>query len=283
MTDAYAADHPSAPSELEASAQVLTLPPGVYLISVEGGSENVASGDLAVPALQMGIAPRTSRGEVEFLAGAGTLDRWLTHSTDLFIVRISKDDSSLLLTSLRSPGGSALTVNIQKLVWQPEDARGEPAVGTRLAAGEIPVRLMAHIENFGDVDFDDGRAGFIRQKLRIEAFTVASVDGVVPDWIEYRGVTADGIQTPWLPPQMLCGSRGRAVPLTGFAVRLKPEASSRYRCLYTGKFLSGRTMGPFDNAELCSSDVSDDPLEGIELRIVERDAAELGGQTQEKP
>ena len=65
--------------ELEASAKVLTLPVGVFAFTVQGGVSAISSEEVAVPALQLGVAPMKSRGTVEFLAGADTLDRWLTN------------------------------------------------------------------------------------------------------------------------------------------------------------------------------------------------------------
>ncbi len=60
------------------------------------------------------------------------------------------------------------------------------------------------------------------------------------------------------------------MPLTGYAIRLKPDIADRYDCSYSGKFVSGSTLGPFRNGDLCRSDVAGDSLEGIELRVTER-------------
>ena len=38
--------------------------------------------------------------------------------------------------------------------------------------------------------------------------------------------------------------------------------------VYRGYFRSGAISEPADNGELCRSDAADDPLEGIELRIL---------------
>ncbi|MGP0074275.1 MAG: glycosyltransferase [Bryobacteraceae bacterium] len=260
-------DSPVSP-ELEASAKVLTLPVGVFAFTVEGGAAAITADELAVPALQLGLAPMNSPGTVEFLAGAGTLDRWLTRSTDTFIVRISGGSVALLLTSVRFPDSPVLNINVQRI--DAEQPALAPDVAANGASGVLPTQILAHIENFGDIYFGDGRAGFHGQKLRMEAFAILAVGPLDPDSIEYSGVMADGYQTPWLSNQILCGSRGRAVPLTGFAIRLKPEIAERYDCTYSGKFVSGSTFGPFKNGELCTSNVPGDPLEAFDLQIVER-------------
>jgi hypothetical protein len=68
----------------------------------------------------------------------------------------------------------------------------------------------------------------------------------------------------------LCGTRGHAAPLTGFAVRLDPVMAHRFDCVYSGRFVSGRQTGPFCDGTMCRSDLPNDPLEGIELNIFER-------------
>lgn len=261
--------------ELEATTKILNLPVGVYAFTVQGAPPAISSNQLAIPAVQLGLAPMKSPGTVEFLPGAGTLDRWLTRSTDTFIVKISVDSVALLLTSVRLPSSSVLTINVQRIDAQPQTE--PPDVQDTHAQGEggvLPVQMLAHIENFGDIYFKDGRAGFSGQKLRLEAFAILSAGAVQPDAIEYCGVMADGYQTPWLSNQVLCGSRGRGMPLTGFAIRLKPEISAHYDCSYIGRFVSGTQVGPVRDGELCSSGVPGDALEAIEIQIAEHSSSE---------
>jgi hypothetical protein len=61
------------------------------------------------------------------------------------------------------------------------------------------------------------------------------------------------------------------VPLVGFAVRLKPSAATAaYDCEYSGYFQSGVTIGPLRNGAPCRSTVANDPLEGVQVRLVPR-------------
>jgi hypothetical protein len=101
-----------------------------------------------------------------------------------------------------------------------------------------------------------------------------SVGQLAPDSIEYCGVSSDGFETPWLSNQMLCGSRGQGMPMVGYAVRLKPDVAELYDVTYTGKFVSGSALGPFQNGDLCCSDVPGDPLWGMELRVAQRSLSE---------
>ncbi|MGA2216095.1 MAG: glycosyltransferase, partial [Bryobacteraceae bacterium] len=211
MSDTLATNDQPVSQELEASAKILTLPVGVFVFSIQGGATAISTEELAVPALQLGLAPMKSAGTVEFLAGAGTLDRWLTRNSDTFIVRISGGSAALLLTSVRLPGSSPLTINVQRIDVERQPVSSElqgGAAATDSARGLLPTQILAHVENFGDIYFNDGWVGFSGQKLRIEAFAILSVGQLGSDSVEYRGVAADGFQTPWLSNQVLCGSRG---------------------------------------------------------------------------
>jgi hypothetical protein len=65
-----------------------------------------------------------------------------------------------------------------------------------------------------------------------------------------------------------------AVPLVGFAVRLKPSSATvGYECEYSGYFQSGVTVGPLRNGAPCRSTVANDPLEGIQVRLLKRSSA----------
>jgi hypothetical protein len=69
----------------------------------------------------------------------------------------------------------------------------------------------------------------------------------------------------------MCGTKGMSVPLVGFAVRLKSgAATAAYDCEYSGYFQSRVTVGPLRNGAPCRSTVANDPLEGIQVRLVRR-------------
>ena len=181
---------------------------------------------------------------------------------------------TLFLTSVRRAGAEPLDVEIERL-----DARHEPdaqaaAVPPRAAPAaqrEEPVRLQisAHISNRGDVVFIDTEwVGRLGHGMSIEALSVTPLDQLAVADIEYKGLTGAGFESPWITNAELCGTRGMGIPLVGFAVRLKPQASAMgYACAYRGYFRSGAISEPAKNGELCRSPTPGDPLEGIELRI----------------
>ena len=114
-------------------------------------------------------------------------------------------------------------------------------------------------------------AGRVAPGLWIESFSVQPLKHLAAHDIEYKGLTGTGFETPWLSDDQICGTKGMSVPLVGFAVRLKPgPEASAYDCEYSGYYRSSVTVGPLRNGAPCRSTVANDPLEGIQIRIVQR-------------
>jgi len=94
------------------------------------------------------------------------------------------------------------------------------------------------------------------------------LEGISPDAIEYKAITATGVETPWVSGGASCGTRGIGVPITGFALRLKPQADLRQlTCEYGAVCLSGATIGPVRNGVPCYSTDSADPIAGLWVTI----------------
>ena len=105
----------------------------------------------------------------------------------------------------------------------------------------------------------------------MEAFAILPQHALATSAIEYKGLSASGDETAWLPSGSRCGTSGRSIPLVGFAVRQKAGvAGARFDCEYSGYFQSGTVSGPARNGAPCLSTAADDPLEGLQLRIVDR-------------
>jgi GT2 family glycosyltransferase/glycosyltransferase involved in cell wall biosynthesis len=254
---------------LLSSVQILRLPQGIYCFRLkEGEVTHEERETLAVPALQVGVAPIRSQGKVEFLTGGSALDRWLAYKADMMVVRIMGGEASVSLTSIHTENTPALAVDVKRL-------QAEPADSTRAAAPAVPVqgalsmRMLAHIRFVGDLESEGNRAGWPGQQMWIEGFAMSANAGLPGEGLEYRGLVANGFQTPWLRSPTFCGSRGGGLPLVGYAVRLNAEWKKRYQCEYSGTFLSGATVGPLVGGELCSSGAVDDPLESMEVFVRE--------------
>jgi SAM-dependent methyltransferase len=142
------------------------------------------------------------------------------------------------------------------------------------SAREIPTEIILHIERVGDRRFSgEGWVGNRGENLRLEAFSIRPTDKLEASDVEYMAFGPNGHEIPWVSGAKLCGTRGRGLPLTGFAVRLAPHLRDRFAVLYQGSFFAGGVVGPGENGELCASGMANDPLEAINVRIVERTIA----------
>jgi GT2 family glycosyltransferase len=286
---------------MSASVQVLPLPAGLYLFSVKAASPTSApaTGELTLPAVHVGLGPGVRSEQVEFIAGPSTHGAWLFAEGDLLVTKINGTGATLVMTSVRAPGGDVLSIKVERLDARnttpdervprsdvdestsvPKPTRtgklparnpGKPAVDR----SRLPVLIGAHIRSRGDMTFADAPwAGRVAPGLWIEAFSVRPLELLGAQDIEYKGLTGSGFETPWLSDEKVCGTKGMAVPLVGFAVRLKESATTAgYNCEYSGYFQSGVTIGPLRNGAPCRSTVANDPLEGIQVRVIKRSAS----------
>jgi hypothetical protein len=112
--------------------------------------------------------------------------------------------------------------------------------------------------------------GALGRKLRIEAFSIRPLERIAPADIEFKGFLPRGGETQWVRGGVMCGTRGRRLPLIGFAVRMAPQLSGRFDVIYQGSFFGGGISSPYRNGQPCRAATADDPLEAVNLRIVER-------------
>jgi GT2 family glycosyltransferase len=271
---------------LAASVQVLPLAAGLYLFSVKHSrSTPVSGGGLSVPAMHVGLGPGIRSEQVEIMAGAATHGGWLIAAADLLVVKVNDGGATLIVTSVRAPGGDVLSIKVERLDTRADasaalrkDAVGakhvaEPSVfGSAATDATLPIKVGAHIRTRGDMIFADVPwAGRVAPGLWIESFYLQPLEHLAENDIEYKALTGSGFETPWVSDAEMCGTKGMAVPLLGFALRLKPSAATApYDCEYSGYFQSGATVGPLLNGAPCRSTVANDPLEGIQVRLLRR-------------
>ncbi len=299
---------------LSASVQILPLAAGLYLFSVKAasGSPQRTDGQLKLPAMHVGLGPGVRSDQVQFIAGPTTDGAWLFAREDCLITKISGGGATLVLTSVRGPGGETLSIKVERLGAGADSRSEAPAPGVRppTVAGDkalnassqsnghdhsvpvpkkkskamprgaedvnapLPVQVSAHIRTRGDMHFTDAWAGRLGPGLWIESFAVKPLARFEAQDIEYKGLTGSGFETPWLSDAAMCGTKGMAVPLVGFAIRLKPgKETAAFDCEYSGYFKSGATVGPLRNGAPCRSAAANDPLEGIQVQLRKRNKA----------
>jgi len=276
---------------LSASVQVLPLPVGLYLFSVRAATPTVAeaSAGLSLPAIHVGLGPGVRTEQVEFVAGPGTNGTWLFAQGDMLVAKVVGAGATLILTSIRAPGGEALSIAVERLENRVDSAVAHaaekkpaavksaarspaPPAAAAVEGESLPLQIRVHMRARGDRTFiNEQWAGRTGPGLWIESFSVQPLGAFGARDIEYKGLTASGFETPWISDDLMCGTRGMAVPLIGFAVRLKPGPETpAYDCEYSGYFQSGTVSGPFRNGTPCRSTAANDPLEGLQIRIVKR-------------
>jgi GT2 family glycosyltransferase/glycosyltransferase involved in cell wall biosynthesis len=286
---------------LSAAVQPLTVGPGLYLFRVRSVTPTTSAGrtDIPLPAVNLTVVPDGSPGNVEFMSAPSGSGTWLRNPSDMVVARVADGVTTLLLTSLRNPDGPPLSIEVERLGKQetpagPDAVISEASEGGSSAPTEEPLsppglraELCLHIQRRGDRVFTTPAwAGFRGERIWIESFSINPLEMISTDQIEYKGLTATGYETPWLSKGTLCGTRGKSMPLLGFAIRVKPRSGGQlFDCEYTGAFLSGAVVGPCRNGAPCVSAQSDDPLEAMQLRILERleEVCPLPGQPSVEP
>ena len=266
----------AAPSAI---ARLVNLEPGLFAFSITGGapSHGAATG-LALPAVHVCPFHSGQDGALEITTASGKPGAWLGGPAESLFVRSPAGGAAALVTAYlgRDPSGPPLALAIRRL-----DAPAElPIMTVALAMPGIPVRsqeevgleILLHIRGRGDVYFfEPGWAGRVGAGSWVEAFAILPRDALAASAIEYKGLSASGVETDWLPSGSRCGTSGRSTPLIGFAMRQKAGvAGARFDCEYSGYFQSGAVSGPARNGAPCLSTAANDPLEGLQLRIVDR-------------
>jgi DNA end-binding protein Ku len=152
-------------------------------------------------------------------------------------------------------------------------ARAEQRVfGGDQQAKELGTEILLHIMGLGDRRFvEPGWAGHPGSRRQIEAMSIRPREELESSAIEFRVFAQEGRATAWVSNGNYAGTRGRQLPLTGFAVRPAPELRDRFDIVYEGCFFDGGVVGPKRNGEICTSPVANDPLEAVRVSIVERD------------
>ena len=298
------------PDALSASVQMLPLATGLYLFSVNvAPAASRIQGQLQLPAMHVGLGPGVRADQVEFIAGPSTDGGWLFAQGDCLIAKVRGDGAALILTSLRGAGGETLSIKVERLDGRVDPAAlsraalpPDPAVavlpsavagsgGSQRASNPkvrtaskqtaspvdelepLALQIGAHIRARGDMTFSDVPwAGRVGAGLWMESFSIRPLSPQLDAGdIEYKSLTGGGFETPWVTDAAMCGTKQMAVPLVGFAIRLKHGRKTQdYQCEYSGFFKSGIIVGPISNGAPCRSAVANDPLEGIQVMIRKR-------------
>jgi DNA end-binding protein Ku len=147
----------------------------------------------------------------------------------------------------------------------------EPEPAAAAGSQDVGAEILLHIMGLGDRRYvEPGWAGNPGSRRQIEALSVRPREGLAASAVEFRVFAQEGRATAWVSNGNYAGTRGRNLPLTGFAVRPAGDFGERLEIAYEGSFFEGGLVGPKRNGELCVSTVADDPLEAVRITITDR-------------
>jgi len=269
---------------LATSVNILRVDAGIYVLQIgplDRPTREISG--MTVPVTHIGSPPRNGAG-AEIVASYPQRGPWFGSEGGTAVVNIPASGGQIVVTSYDEPGlpVSAPAVDLRRLDrLDPTVAAGATAVSPSAglmgdAVREVPTEILLHIERAGDRVFPGrGWVGALGRKLRIEGFSIRPLEGITPGDVEFKAFEPNGQETPWVTAGTLCGTRGRGLPLTGFAVRIADHLRERFDAVYEGSFFNAGIVGPSRNGEPCRSAVGDDPLEAVNIRLIEKAGADV--------
>jgi hypothetical protein len=289
---------PEGPTIAVTAVRMLRVDEGLYALRVgelAGGSNEVSG--MTIPAALVSVPFAGDGNGVEIVASFPQ-GPWVRKSGGTLILRSARAGGYVLVTvyGIAAAQSAEPALDLRRLDG-PGGTLDDIALGTSGALGtghaatdaqEVPTEVLLHIERAGDRLFPGrGWVGALGRRMRIEAFSIRPTDRLAPADIEMKGFLPNGGETPWIPGGLLCGTRGRGLPLIGFAVRIAPQRADRFDVHYQGSFFASGISETQRNGAPCRAIMADDPLEAVNVRIVARDveakppAAAAGNVPQE--
>ena len=94
--------------------------------------------------MHVGLGPGVHAQDVEFIAGPNTHGAWLFAQGDLLVTKVNGSGATLIMTSLRAPGGDVLSIKVEKLEGRAEAAASDNALTPKSRIEEPGQIVAAH-------------------------------------------------------------------------------------------------------------------------------------------
>ncbi len=270
---------------LGVSSRLIRLDPGLFSLNMMPVSISPKDREQGLPALRASLPPgppgRREMVNISTFRGDG----WMTAGDEPTLFRVLPGGAEVLVTlywSANDPGAAPPPLMLVRLN---ADAAAQGQFDTKSgglghepgalpmprpsapAASRSAAEVVAHIEGVGDVDGRFGEWVGMRGSGRaIEGFSLAPRQVISADDFEIRALLGRDWLSPWLPGGSFCGSRGLALPLRGFCLRLHPAAAVRLDLAAFARFVDGTQTGPVATDQLCAS-ASLSPLEAFQILV----------------
>jgi hypothetical protein len=193
-------------------------------------------------------------------------DGWLTEGGEPTLVRVAGAAAEVLVT-LYWPASDGFTAPSLRLTRWADEAARRPSGTTAVSPPREVPEIIVHIGGIGDVG---GRIGaWIGTRGgggAIEGFGLTPRHGISHEDFAVRAILGRDWVSPWLPGGQFCGSRGLALPLRGFGLRLGPPAAMRHDFQVVARFIDGTEVAA-EGAEVVCASPDMAPLEAFRVRI----------------
>lgn len=247
-------------TELRVSGHLMTLEDGTFCVFQPAGSpgRDMASG---LPSVRVSLPPGSASRPEAVTISALEEDGWLHGVGSAVLVQIDGGPAQVLVTIYQAQNAKAdAAPRLQVLRLSPEPAAPPaPPVGAPEPAQSGVVlpedhSMMAHIQRSGDVSGRLGEwMGTPGSGNWIEGFAIAAPPGIAAEEVEYQALLGRDWLSPWVEGGQFCGSRGMALPVLGFRLRLRGAAAEAFTCTYSASFLDGSEAGPVAAGEACEA------------------------------
>jgi hypothetical protein len=244
---------PTQANALGVSSRLIRLDLGLYALSLLPAAPDRGTG---LPAARVAVPPGPAGRRESISIGAIRADGWMTANDEPTLLRAPAGGAEVLVTLYWSP--TEVTPPSLKLERLNGETMTAPPVSAPPRGPVVPsvvaAEIVAHVEGVGDVE---GRIGeWVGQRgggRAIEGFSLHPAQGLAVAEFEVRAVLGRDWLSPWLPGGSFCGSRGLALPLRGFCLRLRPQAAARLDLAIFARFVDGTETGPLGGDMICAA------------------------------
>lgn len=302
MSDLAKAQNPNIAgriTELKVSGNLMTLDVGLFCLFQQPGSAVAPQDGSGLPGVRISIPPQVQttgaagKGQGQITIRGLHADGWLGPQDGAALVRVTDAPAQILITVYQSPdhpadtaprlqvvplsGAAAMAQDASPSNRSPASARPgpmKPATAKAITGKDI----VAHVQRTGDVGVNLGEwLGKPGSGKWIEGFGITPQNGLTADDIEYQAVLGRGWLSPWITGGKFCGSRGMALPMLGFNLRLRGKAAERFDCEYHASFVDGTRIGPLPAGQSCEAS-SLSPLEAFQITLRPRKLKQSGAK-----
>jgi len=135
----------------------------------------------------------------------------------------------------------------------------------------IRLRGVAHIQDIGDVSFQDGEfVGSRGQSRRLEGFSIQMPDQALSLGIQYMAHVQNVGDTSWFNGGQFVGSSGQSLRLEGFAIQLTGSEAANHNVLYKCHVQNIGDTQVLANGQFCGTRGQSLRLEGLQVWIERR-------------